>query len=31
MKNVCVITIGKPEGKRPPEDIGIVGKIILRK
>jgi len=29
MRNACNIFIGKHEGERPLEDIGVDGKIIL--
>jgi hypothetical protein len=30
MKNVHKILVGKPEGKRPLENLGLDGKIILK-
>jgi hypothetical protein len=29
-RNVYKILVGKPEGKRPLEDLGIVGNMILK-
>jgi hypothetical protein len=29
MRNACSILVGKPEGQRPPEDLGICRWMIL--
>jgi hypothetical protein len=29
VRNALKILVGKPEGKRPPEDLGLDGRIIL--
>ena len=29
-RDVCRVLVGKPEGKRPLEDPGVCGRIILR-
>jgi hypothetical protein len=28
--NVYMVSVGKPEGKRPLEDLGVGGRITLR-
>jgi hypothetical protein len=29
-RGVCGVLVGKPDGKRPLEDLGIDGRVILK-
>jgi hypothetical protein len=29
-RGVCRVLVGKPDGKRPLEDLGIDGRVILK-
>jgi hypothetical protein len=30
-RNSCMVSMGRPEGKRPPRRLYVVGKILLKR